>query len=117
MEQIETALGGLNTEVPKKPPEVLATSKVIDSKEMIVKTLRVSLLSWERYTHKTKAELAEESHCWRVYLDGTTAKTRTLDKYLSIKTLPTKPRWRAVIKTANYVLDHCEMSVEDQQRA
>ena len=48
-----------------------------------------------------------------VYIDGTTAKTRTLDKYLTTKSLPSKPRWRAVIQTANYVIDHCELSQED----
>jgi hypothetical protein len=92
-----------------------ATQSPVDPKELVVKTLRTTLISWERYTHKSKAELAEESHCWRVYLDGATAKTRTLDKYLSVKTLPAKPRWRAVIKTANYVLDHCELSTEDRE--
>jgi two-component system sensor histidine kinase ChiS len=115
MEQIESTLGKLNTEETTKPSELPISSESMDSTEMIVKALRTALITWERYTHKTKAELAEESHCWRVYLDGASAKTRTLDKYLSVKTLPAKPRWRAVIKTVNYVLDHCEMSPEDRQ--
>ena len=99
---------------PALPTTSIAPT-ALDPKELVVKTLRTSLISWERYTHKSKAELAEESHCWRVYLDGATAKTRTLDKYLSVKTLPAKPRWRAVIKTANYVVDHCDLSSEDEQ--
>lgn len=117
MEQIESTLRQLNGSkqgdvvIPKvHSPEL---QSALDPKELVVKTLRAALISWERYTDKTKAELAEESHCWRVYLDGATAKTRTLDKYLSVKTLPAKPRWRAVIKTANYVLDHCELGSED----
>ncbi len=84
-------------------------------KELVVKTLRTALLTWERYTHQNKADLAEQSRCWRVYIDGTTAKTRTLDKYLSVKTLPAKPRWRSVIKTANFVIDHCALSEEDRE--
>lgn len=83
------------------------------AKELVVRTLRTALSTWERYTQLTKADLAEKSHCWRVYIDGTTAKTRTLDKYLTTKSLPSKPRWRAVIQTANYVIDHCELSQED----
>lgn len=83
-------------------------------KELVVKTLRTALLTWERYTHQNKADLAEQSRCWRVYIDGTTAKTRTLDKYLSVKTLPAKPRWRSVIKTANYVIDHCPLNDDDR---
>jgi len=115
MDQIESTLGKLNAEEVSKQAELPTASASADPKELIVKALRTALISWERYTHKTKADLADESHCWRVYIDGATAKTRTLDKYLSIKTLPAKPRWRAVIKTANYVLDHCSMSEEDQQ--
>jgi len=115
MDQIESTLGKLNAEEVSIKPELHTASVGTDPKELIVKVLRTALISWERYTHKTKADLADESHCWRVYIDGATAKTRTLDKYLSIKTLPAKPRWRAVIKTANYVLDHCSMSEEDQQ--
>jgi signal transduction histidine kinase/DNA-binding response OmpR family regulator len=119
MEQIESTLLQLNGAVqPKEQSSLPGTASrrdETDPKELVVKTLRTALISWERYTHKTKAELAEESHCWRVYLDGVTAKTRTLDKYLNVNTLPAKPRWRAVIKTANYVLDHCELSQEDQQ--
>lgn len=119
MEQIESTLLQLNgnkkVESVAVKVEDKATQSPVDPKELVVKTLRTTLISWERYTHKSKAELAEESHCWRVYLDGATAKTRTLDKYLSVKTLPAKPRWRAVIKTANYVLDHCELSTEDRE--
>jgi len=115
MDQIESTLGKLNAEELSIKPELQTASVGTDPKELIVKALRTALISWERYTHKTKADLADESHCWRVYIDGATAKTRTLDKYLSVKTLPAKPRWRAVIKTANYVLDHCSMSEEDQQ--
>ena len=78
-----------------------------------MKLLRETISTWERYTHKTKADLAEESRCWRVYLDGTTAKTRTLDRYLSERTLPAKPRWQLVIRTAKHVLDNCELKDED----
>jgi len=115
MEQIESTLIQLNTKDESNELEVNTHLPDSDPKELVVKALRTTLITWERYTHKTKADLAEESHCWRVYVDGATAKTRTLDKYLSVKTLPAKPRWRAVIKTANYVLDHCSLSEEDQQ--
>ncbi len=85
------------------------------NKEHIVALHRCTLNLWERYTGKTKTELAEESRCWRVYIDGTTVKTRTFDKYLSLKTVPDKPRWRAVVRTANHVLAHCELSERDRQ--
>ena len=84
-------------------------------RELLIKLLREAVSMWERYTHKTKADLAEESRCWRVYLDGTTAKTRTLDRYLSDRTLPTKPRWQLVIRTAKYVLENCLLKPEDTE--
>tara|TARA_R110001592_G_scaffold130225_3_gene343347 strand:+ start:2590 stop:6009 length:3420 start_codon:yes stop_codon:yes gene_type:complete len=82
-------------------------------RELLIKLLRETISTWERYTHKTKADLAEESRCWRVYLDGTTAKTRTLDRYLSERTLPSKPRWQLVIRTAKFVIDNCLLKQED----
>jgi hypothetical protein len=40
-----------------------------------------------------------------VYLDGATSKTRTLDRYLSERSLPEKARWQLVVCTAKYALD------------
>lgn len=128
IDQIESALAQasksndwpaeiLNEDTTTPPGTITAMPEqetpIEEPKEIVVRTLRTALIAWERYTHQSKADLAEQSRCWRVYIDGTTAKTRTLDKYLSIKTLPSKPRWRAVIKTANYVIDHCQLSAED----
>jgi len=89
--------------------------KINDQKELIVSLLRTSLSLWERHTNKGKVELAENSRCWRVYVDGTTVKTRTFDKYLSARTVPDRPRWRAVVRTANFVLASCELSENEQQ--
>lgn len=63
-----------------------------------------SMFLWETQTTKSKVDLAEESRIWRVTLDGGSAKTRTLDKYFSVETMPKNPRWRKVIQTAYFVL-------------
>jgi two-component system sensor histidine kinase ChiS len=76
--------------------------------EILVGLMNVSLRHWEDLTGKTKVDLAEESRIWKAYLDRGTWKTRTLDKYLKINTLPKKPRWREVIRTANFVLSNCD---------
>ena len=86
-----------------------------DPKEAIVSLLRQSLNLWERYTNKGKVELAEQSRCWRVYVDGTTVKTRTFDKYLSARSIPARPRWRAVVRTANFVLANCSLTDDEKQ--
>ncbi len=75
--------------------------------EILVGLMNVSLRHWEAGTGKTKVDLAEESRIWKAYLDRGTWKTRTLDKYLALETLPKKPRWREVVRTANFVLSHC----------
>jgi len=82
-------------------------------KEGLVSLLRTSLNLWERYTNQSKVELAERSRCWRVYVDGTTVKTRTFDKYLNVRSVPDRPRWRAVVRTANYVLASCDLNEEE----
>jgi len=124
IEHIESAIGQLTPltsqdETIQTDSETLASpdqAPLLANNELIVKTMRLSLSAWERYTHLSKVDLAEKSHCWNVYLDGTTAKTRTLDKYLSIKTLPSKPRWRSVINTAKFVLKQCQLPEEEQQQ-
>lgn len=91
------------------------TEETEDPKEAIVSLLRHSLNLWERYTNKGKVELAEQSRCWRVYVDGTTVKTRTFDKYLSARSIPARPRWRAVVRTANFVLANCPLNDDERQ--
>lgn len=96
-------------------PEQDQAEAADDPKEAIVSLLRNSLNLWERYTNKGKVELAEQSRCWRVYVDGTTVKTRTFDKYLSARSIPARPRWRAVVRTANFVLANCQLN--DQEKS
>jgi two-component system sensor histidine kinase ChiS len=118
-DQIEQALkqiSSINVQATLTAPE--KDDDIYDAdnqyrRDLLIKLLRETISTWERYTHKNKADLAEESRCWRVYLDGTTAKTRTLDRYLSDRTLPSKPRWQLVIRTAKFVIDNCLLKQED----
>ena len=106
-----------NTQESAKLPQTKSNSDTKTSdepKENIVLLLRTSLNLWERYTNKGKVELAEQSRCWRVYVDGTTVKTRTFDKYLSARSIPARPRWRAVVRTANFVLAQCPLDENEK---
>jgi hypothetical protein len=80
----------------------------------LVALLRSALSLWERYGGKSKVQLAEESRCWRVYVDGSTVKTRTFDKYLTLKSLPGKPRWRLVTRTAWFVAENVALPEADR---
>lgn len=93
---------------------IMAETSAEQRREQLVMLLRLSLHLWERHSSRDKMALAEGSGCWRVYLDGSTPKTRTLDKYLSPRTLPKNPRWRLVVRTAHYVTVNCPLSPTEQ---
>lgn len=86
-----------------------------DVRDVTVQLVRDSIAMWQKYSGKSKTELAEKSRLWRVYMDGSTAKTRTLDKYLSVQTLPKNPRWETVNRTAHFVLEQCALDEKDKQ--
>lgn len=85
-----------------------------DVRDVAVQLIRDSIAIWQKYSNKSKVDLAESSRLWRVYVDGSTAKTRTLDKYLSLQTLPKNPRWETVGRTANYVIEQCDLNEKDK---
>ncbi|RMG49830.1 MAG: response regulator, partial [Gammaproteobacteria bacterium] len=75
-------------------------------KTVIVDAMTTSLQAWKQYTHRTKIDLAEDSGLWTVYLDKSTPVTRTLDRYLKLDTVPKRPRWRRVLQTIEFVMEH-----------
>lgn len=91
-------------------------SKNIDCRTLIVELMSKSLEVWEQNTGKGKLELAEESEIWRVSLDQGSYKTRTLDKYLQIRSLPKKPRTKDVIDTVDFILQACAPQGETRNK-
>ncbi|MFG0888930.1 response regulator [Vibrio sp. CJQ_6] len=77
-------------------------------RSVLVDAMTSALNYWERVSGQSKFTFAEQSGLWRVYLDRSTLQTRTLDKYLRIETLPKTPRWRTVLNSLDYILDHCQ---------
>ncbi|WP_047048244.1 ATP-binding protein [Vibrio mexicanus] len=74
----------------------------------LVTIMNDSLTVWQESTGGSKVTLAEQSKIWSVYLDRSSAQTRTMDKYFLEQTLPKKPRWRDVLRTASYVAHHAD---------
>ena len=103
---------------------VQAADKLIDAqleanegfRHTIVEVMTLVLDYWQKTKHKGKIELAEESGLWRVYMDRSSLQTRTLDKYLLVETLPRNPRWRDVVRTAEYVLRNTTESCPERDR-
>lgn len=91
-----------------------ASSKATDTRELSILLMQKSLLVWESETGQTKVDLAEQSGLWTVAIDGGKFRTRTLDKYLDLKKLPQRPRWKDVILTAKFVLDQPQLSAESK---
>ncbi len=76
---------------------------------LAVQVMNTALDLWFETTGNTKADLAEQSRLWNVYIDKDGwARTQTLDKYLSPDTLPLRPRWKNIITTGDFVLTLCE---------
>lgn len=78
-------------------------------RERAVEVMALSLRRWRQATGKGKVDLAEESRLWTATLDnGGTYRTRTLDRYLRLQTLPPNPRFPDVIDTGYFVLSECD---------
>ncbi len=75
--------------------------------ERLVDLMLSSLELWELSTQSTRIELAENSGIWRVSIDNGRLRTRSMDRYLTLRLLPKKPRWKEMLRTANFVLNEC----------
>ncbi|MDT8445642.1 MAG: ATP-binding protein [bacterium] len=82
----------------------------LEFRELLVKVMQQSLDLWERASGQNKFDLAERSGIWRIYQDEGRLRTRILDKYCSLKTLPKYPRYMDVLRTALFVLSECPES-------
>jgi two-component system sensor histidine kinase ChiS len=128
IEALENALNSVNKLFSEKHWVLAPESSSLESKDLpeswshteedrklrkaLVDVMTKVLNYWEITTEESKIELAEKSRIWRVYLDRGTWQTRTLDKYLNLHTLPRNPRWRDVVRTAQYVLNHCPLKAQ-----
>lgn len=83
-----------------------------DPRVLLVKLLECAVTLWQAQTGTGRAELAEKSQLWTVTLDGSARKTRTLNRYLNPETLPKRPRWGVVVRTARFVLKHLESETD-----
>lgn len=98
-------LGGEFTRIADKAQgDTLSKQELMRS--VLVEAMTSALDYWEKAPGQTKFTFAEQSGLWRVYLDRSTLQTRTLDKYLRVETLPKTPRWRTVLNSLDYILEH-----------
>lgn len=79
-------------------------------RELMVRVMNLSLSHWEAVTQTTKIELAEQSKLWKVSIDQGVLRVRTYDRYLTLEKLPKNPKWRDVVRTIRFVLNHSSQS-------
>ncbi len=82
---------------------------------VIFEIMNISIRYWELVFGKTRAALAEESGLWSVTLDADTGcyRTRTLDRYMKISTIPKKPNYNNILNTGYFVLKKCDDTYPD----
>ena len=77
-------------------------------RQSLVETMCFALRCWKQTTRRGKIDLAEESQIWTASVDADgTFRTRTMDRYLKIGSLPANPRVNDVLDTGYFVLSKC----------
>jgi YesN/AraC family two-component response regulator len=89
----------------------------IHIRESLVETMNLALRCWKQATRKTKIDLAEESRIWTASIDADgTYRTRTMDRYLKVGSLPANPRTEDVLDTGYFVLPYCSNHPEMKKK-
>ena len=107
---VDRSLARLGQELTRNTPEQ-------EQRQLIVLTIKLALDLWADATQTSKAELARQSGQWSVYVnqDGW-ERTQTLDRYLTLDTLPAKPRLKTVFRTVDFILESCPTPTPVRQR-
>jgi two-component system, sensor histidine kinase ChiS len=81
----------------------------------LVELMLAVIETWERGTGTSRLELAEKSRIWRVTIDDGRLRARAMERYLTVVKLPQNPRWRDVLRSAYFVLGHCDMDIATRE--
>lgn len=87
-------------------------------RRLLVESMILSMELWTKKTGKSRYDFAEESETiWDCTQDEDgTLRTKTLDKYLDINKLPpVRPKFKKVIETAEYIIEHCSLSCDERK--
>lgn len=85
-------------------------------RELLVELMASAIDHWQAQGG-SRIQLAEQSGHWRVQLDGSTARSRTFDRYTSVETLPKRPNVEKVLATAKFVLQSQTVAAPDLRAA
>ena len=88
---------------PDSPAPGSASPPAEDWKYEMVVLLQLTVDVWIRDGRELNA-LAVDSGCWTLTREQNHYRPKTLKNYLHLKTLPKRPKWQLVLRTAEYVL-------------
>ena len=86
-----------------------AVKKFQPARALLVRTMVISIQYWQQSTFRSKLDFARESGIWTVNMDNDSPQTRTLDKYLHIDTLPSRPKVEEIIRSAHFIYSNCNV--------
>ena len=86
------------------------------TRKLIVDCMNMCLNVWTKSTSSNRAEFADQSKVWKINIDDGRLRTRSLDRYLSMSSVPKNPRTLQVVKSCEFMLSHKKIPTEDKQR-
>lgn len=137
LHSLKNALNGLPPQILAHKPDFLEDLHSLDSamaqighdllytsppdkRSLSVDLMNLSVQYWCLATQSTKSDFAAASGLWSVYINHNgNERTQTLDRYLDINTLPKRPQWQKIVRSAEFVLEsaYLPQSQKDQLEA
>lgn len=88
----------------------------LHTRKIIVDCMNMCLDSWTKSTSSNRVEFADQSGAWKINIDDGRLRTRSLDRYLSLSTIPKQPRIKQVIKSCTFMLNNERIPQADKSR-
>ena len=101
-QEVDQLKNGHVTQIEQKK---VATSE--DWKQEMVQLLQLAIDVW-LFEGNDLNSLAVDSGFWTLTREQDHYRAKTLKNYLKLKTLPKNPKWQLVIRTAQFVINHCD---------
>ncbi len=107
--QLERQNAELKEQINENKP---SEGPLLTDREQLQALLQRAIEYWHIHTGKSGAHLGEASGYWSVSLDGSRLRARTMERYLSLETMPKRPKWKPILDTAYYVLSEVPLTRE-----
>lgn len=114
MSKLMLAIDQLESRLEQLAPDAQEQLQ-LNFRQQLVVMMTTCVDVWQQATRTNKLTLAEQSGLWRITVDDSRLRTRSLDRYLSLKRLPQRPRWKEVMQTSHYILAHCSLTQAQRQ--